>query len=102
MTSRLAQVASHLGLGGKGQLTSKNADDVVIVSAVRTPITRGGKGGFKDTNVEDLLTAVLKATLDKTGIDPKLIEDIAVGSVLSPGESLLPPLSASSFALDQC
>lgn len=46
---------------------------------------QGGKGGFKDTNVEDLLTAVLKATLDKTGLDPKLIEDIAVGSVLSPG-----------------
>jgi acetyl-CoA acyltransferase 1 len=28
---------------------------------------------------------VLKATLDKTGIDPKLVDDIHVGSVLSPG-----------------
>lgn len=85
MASRLTQIASHLGVAGKGALTSQHADDVVIVSAVRTAITKGNKGGFKDTNVEDLLAGVLKATLDKTGIDPRLIEDVAVGTVLSPG-----------------
>ncbi|ORY77313.1 thiolase [Protomyces lactucae-debilis] len=84
MASRLQQIASHVGLG-KTAITSKSNDDIVIVSALRTPITRAKKGGFKDTNVEDLLAGVLKATLDKTGIDPKLVEDIHVGSVLSPG-----------------
>lgn len=51
-------------------------------------IVQAKKGGFKDTSVEDLLTAALKGVLDKSGIDPKLIEDVAVGSVLSPGQYL--------------
>ncbi|BFZ57132.1 hypothetical protein PYCC9005_004182 [Savitreella phatthalungensis] len=85
MASRLSQIASHLGVGGKSSVTSQNADDVVIVSACRTALTKGKKGGFKDTNVEDLLTAALKGVLDRSGIDPKLIEDVAVGTVLSPG-----------------
>lgn len=49
---------------------------------------QGGKGLLKDTPVEDMLAAALKAVLDKSGIDPKLVEDVAVGSVLSPGQSL--------------
>lgn len=43
------------------------------------------KGGLKDALPEDLLVAVFKATLDRSGIDPKLIEDVAVGNVLPPG-----------------
>jgi len=63
----------------------KHPDDVVIVSALRTPITRAKKGGFKDTHPEDLLAAVFKATLAKTGIDPKLVDDVAIGNVLPAG-----------------
>jgi acetyl-CoA acyltransferase 1 len=37
---------------------------------------------FKDTHVEDLLAAPLKAVIEKTKIDPKLVGDIVVGSVL--------------------
>jgi acetyl-CoA acyltransferase 1 len=61
----------------------KQADDVVICASVRTALTRYKKGGFKDALPEDLLSAVLKATIQKSGIDPKLIEDIAVGNVLA-------------------
>ena len=32
-----------------------------------------------------MLAAVLKGVIDRTGIDPKLIEDVAVGNVLPPG-----------------
>ncbi|KAJ8612708.1 hypothetical protein MRB53_037284 [Persea americana] len=48
-------------------------------------ITKGGKGGFKDTMGADILTAVFGHLIEKSKIDPKLVEDIAVGCVLAPG-----------------
>lgn len=63
----------------------KTDDDVVIVSALRTPLCKAKRGGFKDTHPTDLLAAVLKATIEKTGIDPKIVGDICVGNVLLPG-----------------
>ena len=52
---------------------------------MRTPLSRAKKGPFKDTQPEELLATVLKAILDQTGIDPKRVQDIAVGNVLPPG-----------------
>lgn len=43
------------------------------------------KGGFKDTHPELLLSHVLRATYERVGLDPALIEDISVGNVLPPG-----------------
>ncbi|KAJ1512948.1 3-ketoacyl-CoA thiolase, peroxisomal, partial [Coelomomyces lativittatus] len=63
----------------------KSPEDVVIVAAYRTPITRAKKGGFKDVHPEELLASILKAILDKTKIDPKLVQDIQVGNVLPAG-----------------
>ncbi|KAG8892301.1 3-ketoacyl-CoA thiolase with broad chain length specificity [Tulasnella sp. 408] len=70
---------------GKASLLQKRDDDVVIVSALRTAVTKGRKGGFKDTQPEEMLAAVLKAVYTSVKLDPKLIEDIAVGNVLPPG-----------------
>uniref|UniRef100_A0A453Q308 Thiolase N-terminal domain-containing protein n=1 Tax=Aegilops tauschii subsp. strangulata TaxID=200361 RepID=A0A453Q308_AEGTS len=67
------------------QRSSCFGDDVVIVAAYRTPICKAKRGGFKDTYPEDLLTPVLKAVLDKTGINPAEIGDVVVGTVLGPG-----------------
>ena len=63
----------------------KTPDDVVIVAALRTPISRARKGPFKDTHPEELLAAVLKAIVQKTGINPALVDDIQVGNVLPAG-----------------
>lgn len=52
---------------------------------MRTPLTRARKGAFKDTQPEEILAAALKAILDRTKIDPKLVDDIVVGNVLAPG-----------------
>eukprot|EP00740_Mantoniella_antarctica_P005397 CAMPEP_0181361596 /NCGR_PEP_ID=MMETSP1106-20121128/7408_1 /TAXON_ID=81844 /ORGANISM="Mantoniella antarctica, Strain SL-175" /LENGTH=425 /DNA_ID=CAMNT_0023475195 /DNA_START=366 /DNA_END=1643 /DNA_ORIENTATION=+ len=62
--------------------SATSPDDVVIVSAVRTPITRARKGGLKDTPADDLLATLLKATVDRTGLDPADVGDVVVGSVL--------------------
>ncbi|KAK2459252.1 hypothetical protein APHAL10511_008729 [Amanita phalloides] len=69
----------------KAHVLQKHDDDVVIVSAVRSAITKGRKGGFKDTNPEVILSHVLRAVYDRVRLDPKLIEDISVGNVLPPG-----------------
>ena len=50
-------------------LTGKSEEDVVVVTALRTPITKARKGGLKDTPADDLVAAVLKGVLDKTGED---------------------------------
>ncbi|KAG0335463.1 3-ketoacyl-CoA thiolase with broad chain length specificity, partial [Podila horticola] len=91
MSSRLAQISSHLTVQPTAaqvnatvatKIGVKSPEDVVIVDAVRTPMAKGMKGGFKDTVPEDLLAAVLIAIKERTGIDPKLVDDICVGNVL--------------------
>ncbi|KAG0093063.1 3-ketoacyl-CoA thiolase with broad chain length specificity [Podila epicladia] len=91
MSSRLAQISSHLTVQPTAaqvnatvvtKIGVKSPEDVVIIDAVRTPMAKGMKGGFKDTVPEDLLAAVLIAIKERTGIDPKLVDDICVGNVL--------------------
>lgn len=86
---RLSQVESHLTGGaskkGKSSVLAKNSDDIVVTCALRTAFTKGGKGGFKDTQASDLLHGAFKALIERSGIDPALVEDIAVGAVLAPG-----------------
>ncbi|TXT06044.1 hypothetical protein VHUM_03517 [Vanrija humicola] len=85
MTSAISSITSALPSLGKARLLINSADDVVIVSAVRTPIAKGRKGGFKDAQTEDLLKAVLAESVKRAGVDPALIGDITVGNVLPPG-----------------
>ena len=62
-----------------------DALDVVVVSALRTPITKAGRGAFKETTPDDLLRAVLSAVCERGGVPPAAVEDIAVGNVQLPG-----------------
>ncbi|KAK0382841.1 hypothetical protein NLU13_9936 [Sarocladium strictum] len=69
---------------GVKNVLAKSPSDVVILSALRTPITRSYKGGLKDAYPEELLATVLKATLEANpNLPPAVIEDVAVGVVLS-------------------
>ncbi|KAK0364588.1 3-ketoacyl-CoA thiolase with broad chain length specificity [Friedmanniomyces endolithicus] len=83
--TRLSQVASHMHATGRAGVLEKRPDDIVVTAALRTPITKGGKGGFKDTAGADLLHGAFRALIQRSGIDPGLVEDIAVGIVLAPG-----------------
>ncbi|ORX70815.1 thiolase [Linderina pennispora] len=87
MATRLNQVSSHLSSAQvpRVQIGVKNPEDVVIVKALRTPMTRGKKGGFKDTTADYLLGSIFKGLLERTKIDPALVEDICVGNVCPPG-----------------
>jgi len=65
--------------------SGKRDDDVVIVSAVRTAIGKAKRGSFKDTHWTDLLVAALKGVISKSGIDPSIVQDVQVGTVLAAG-----------------
>lgn len=59
--------------------------DVVIVEALRTPIGRYG-GALKDVRPDDLMAHIMKAVVEKSGIDGGLIEDALVGCANQAGE----------------
>jgi len=88
---RLNQVTSHLASSevdiprGRESILRKSPNDVVVTCALRTPFTRGGKGLLKDTAAADLLVHTFKTLISRSNIDPSLVEDISVGSVLPPG-----------------
>ncbi|KAF2724860.1 beta ketoadipyl CoA thiolase, TH2 [Polychaeton citri CBS 116435] len=76
-------MAGFVQKGAKNILT-KRPHDVVILSALRTPITRAKKGGFRDAYDHEMLSHVLRAILvANPALDPKKVDDIQIGTVLS-------------------
>ncbi len=59
-------------------------DDVVIVEAVRAPIGRRG-GGLSTMHSVDLLAAVLRELVDRSGIDPASVGQVIGGCVSQVG-----------------
>ena len=59
--------------------------EVVIVDAVRSPVGRVG-GALASVRPDDLLSYVLKGLIERTGIDPALVEDVYAGCGNQAGE----------------
>jgi acetyl-CoA acyltransferase len=59
--------------------------EAVIVDAVRTPIGKR-KGALADVHPVDLSAAVLQALVQRTGIDPELVDDVLWGCVNQVGD----------------
>jgi acetyl-CoA C-acetyltransferase len=59
-------------------------NDVVIVSAVRTPIGKFG-GSFKDTSARTLGTTAVKEALTRANIAPENVDTVIFGNVLQAG-----------------
>jgi acetyl-CoA acyltransferase 1 len=79
---RLGSIVRHLtGGNALSHITTKNPDDIVITLAVRTPLCKARKGGFKDTTLEYMVYALLKEVKERSNLDPALVEDIALGNV---------------------
>jgi len=58
---------------------------VVIIDGVRSPIGKYG-GGLSKVRPDDLLADVLKALMERTGVDPELLDDIYAGCGNQAGE----------------
>ncbi len=59
--------------------------EVVIIDAVRSPIGRHN-GGLSSVRPDDLLAKVLEALMERTGVDPALVEDVFSGCGNQAGE----------------
>ncbi|HEY2887078.1 MAG TPA: hypothetical protein VGJ17_00550, partial [Candidatus Limnocylindrales bacterium] len=59
--------------------------DPWIVAAVRSPVGRYG-GALATVRPDDLAATVIRALVDRSGIDPGLIEDVILGCANQAGE----------------
>lgn len=59
--------------------------EAVIIDAVRTPVGRHG-GALASVRPDDLAAIVLKALIERTKIDPAIIEEVYVGCANQAGE----------------
>jgi acetyl-CoA C-acetyltransferase len=59
-------------------------DDVVIVAALRTAVGKFG-GSLSKVAAADMGASVIKALLEKTGVDPATISEVILGQVLTAG-----------------
>ncbi|PNS16875.1 Acetyl-CoA acetyltransferase [Sphaceloma murrayae] len=83
MAERLSSIVRQLS-GNKKPLDviqEQNPDDIVITLAIRTPLCKGKKGGFKDTLLDHLMLLILEQVVRKANIDPQMVEDVCVGNV---------------------
>lgn len=71
--------------------------EVVIVSAVRTPIGSFG-GGLKALSATQLGAAAIKAAIAKAGIKPEQVQDVLMGAVLQANLGQAPARQAAKFA----
>ncbi|MDT7754918.1 MAG: acetyl-CoA acyltransferase [Mycobacterium sp.] len=72
-----------------GGNTARNGAEVmretVIVSAVRTPVGKRN-GGLSDQHAADLSALVLNELVERTGVDPEVIDDVVWGCVSQVGD----------------
>ena len=61
-----------------------NSNDIVIISATRTPIGKFG-GQFASISAVELGTTVAKSAIEKGKVDPSLIDTVIFGQVLQAG-----------------
>ncbi|MEW6094165.1 MAG: acetyl-CoA C-acyltransferase [Chloroflexota bacterium] len=61
--------------------------EAVIVSAVRTPVGKGKRGGLATVRPDELGAAVIRELLQRTpNLDPKTIDDVVLGCAFPEGE----------------
>lgn len=72
-------------------------DPVVIVSAARTPMG-SFQGGFSSLSAPALGAAAIRAAIQRSGMDPSLIEEVLLGCVLPAGLGQAPTRQAALLA----
>lgn len=62
--------------------------EAVIIDACRTPIGRAHKekGIYRDVRSDDLAAGVVRALVERTGIDPAVVDDVVLGNTQQQGE----------------
>ena len=53
----------------------------MITLAIRTPLTKGKRGGLKDTPLDGIVFKLLEQVVRKMNLDPQMVEDVCLGNV---------------------
>jgi acetyl-CoA C-acetyltransferase len=72
-------------------------DDIVIVSAARTPVG-SFNGAFANVPAHELGRVAIKAALERAGIDAARVNEVIMGQILTAGEGQNPARQASIAA----
>ena len=59
--------------------------EAVIVSTARTPIGKAFRGAFNDTEAPALGGHVVRAAVERAGIDPAMVDDVLMGAAAQQG-----------------
>src|SRR6202789_3148156 len=73
------------------------SDDVVILSAARTPVG-SFNGAFATTPAHDLGAIAIKAALERAGIEPGRVSEVIKGQILTAAQGQNPARQASIAA----
>src|SRR5215471_11950506 len=73
------------------------SDDVVIVSAARTPVG-SFNGAFATLPAHDLGAVAIKAALERAGVEPGRVSEVIMGQILTAGQGQNPARQASIAA----
>jgi acetyl-CoA C-acetyltransferase len=71
--------------------------EVYIISAVRTPIGSFG-GSLSSVSAVALGAAAVKGALEKAGVDPKIVQEVLMGNVISAGLGQAPATQVAAAA----
>ena len=66
---------------GVTNLWLKSPEDVVILQAIRTPLTRAKKGGLRHTYPEDLVSQLFHSVRERGAVIADRVEDVCIGNV---------------------
>jgi acetyl-CoA C-acetyltransferase len=72
-------------------------DDIVIVSAARTPVG-SFNGALANLAAHDLGKVAIKAALDRAGVEPGRVSEVIMGQILTAGQGQNPARQASIAA----
>ena len=73
------------------------SDDVVIVSAARTPVG-SFSGAFATVSAHDLGAVAIKAALERAGVEPARVSEVIMGQILTAAQGQNPARQASIAA----
>ena len=73
------------------------ADDIVIVSAARTPVG-SFNGAFANLPAHELGKTAIQAAMTRAGVEPKQINEVIMGQILTAGQGQNPARQASIAA----
>ncbi|XP_053564525.1 acetyl-CoA acetyltransferase, mitochondrial [Bombina bombina] len=94
LPSHLAQTARALKYAHRGYASQRTLNEVVIASAVRTPIG-SFQGSLSSLTATKLGSIAIKAAVERAGIAAEAVNEVYMGNVLQAGQGQAPSRQAT-------